>query len=130
MDVIKFEIPDNTLERTYYAEPFPKELQKLFGKSKVEHQKYLIYLVDCLKNLERSNERLTESPYELLNVDNYEIYRIKSKSKRKNVRVLYIYVPNDGQDNIILLCAFQEQNDSNYKNNIRIAKQRIKEIGG
>lgn len=91
MDVIKFEIPDNTLERTYYAEPFPKELQKLFGKSKVEHQKYLIYLVDCLKNLERSNERLTESPYELLTVDNYKIYRIKSKSKRKNVRVLYIY---------------------------------------
>lgn len=130
MDVIKFEIPNNTLERTYYAEPFPKELKKLFGKSKIEHQEYMIYLANCLKDLERSSKRLTEPPYELLTVDNYEIYRIKSKSKKKNVRVLYIYVPNDGQDNIVLLCAFQEQNDSDYKNNIRIAKQRIKEIGG
>ncbi len=130
MDIIKFETPDNTLERTYYVAPFPKELKSLYGKSKIQYQEYERYLLECLITLERSNTRLNEEPFEHLSIDNYDIYRIKSKSKKKNTRVLYIYVPDDEQDNIVLLCAFQEQNNSDYKNNIAKAKKRIKEIGG
>ena len=131
MDIVKFEDENASLEHTYYVKPFIKELSDLFNKSKGELKKYQSYLLGCLKILENSNIRLAQTPFELLNCDGYNLYRIKSPSKKKNVRVIYIYEYDDnGTDNIILLCAFEEKNRSDYQNNIKKAIKRIKEIGG
>ncbi len=127
MDIIKYIDPLGELERIYYIEPFEKELQSLFKKSITEYKTYQKYLLSCLNVLDKSEEHLKTKPFEHLVVDGYEMYRIKSKSKKKNIRVIYFYTYND---DIYLLCAFEEKNKSDYNNNIQKAKKRIKYING
>lgn len=126
MDIIKYEDPLGELDRVYYVEPFEKELSGLFGKSKQEFVAYEKYLVGCLNLLDKSSEHLSSKPFEHLKVDGFDIYRIESKSNKKNVRVIYFYTDDD--DDIVLLCAFEEKNKSDYHLNINKAKLRIKYI--
>lgn len=122
MDVLKLNDPLGELERVYYLKPFEKELFSIFGKSKTEHNTYMKYLIKCLNVLDKTPEHLSTEPFEHLEVDGYDIYRIKSKSKKNNIRVIYFYTQ---KENIVLLCAFQEKNESDYHNNLKKAKSRI-----
>lgn len=122
MDKIKLQDPQGELERVYYLKPFEKELLSIFGKSKAEYKSYMKYLIKCLNVLDKTSEHLSAEPFEHLEVDGYDIYRIKSKSKKNNIRVIYFYTQ---KENIVLLCAFQEKNESDYHNNIKKAKSRI-----
>lgn len=121
MEILKY----SEFRRVYRVDAFDKELKKLFNKSSREYKDYLIYLVERLRFLEDSNCRLTEGSFEKLTVTEYELYRIKQKSKGKNVRVIYFYREND---DIVLLAAFEENNKSDYRNNIDKAISRIKHI--
>ena len=85
----------------------------------------MLYLLSKIQILERSNIHNTEPPFEHLSDDRADLYRIKSKSKRKNVRVIYFYRKDDS---IVLLCAFEEKSKSDYTNSISTAIKRIKEI--
>lgn len=123
MEIIKLQDPQGELERIYYLEPFEKELQSLFGKSKTEYSHYMKYLIECLTVLDKTPAHLSTPPFEHLKVDGYDLYRIKSKSNKNNVRVIYLYTYDE---DIVLLCAFQEENKSDYHNNINKAKSRIK----
>ncbi len=106
---------------------FEGEIRKLFGKSKKDMQEYLVYLASQMKIVEDSKGHPSEYPFEHLKDDHADLYRIKSKSKRKNVRVIYYYQTDD---TIVLLCAFEEKSHSDYTNNIEIAKRRIKSLEG
>lgn len=123
MIIKKFDI--NQLKRVFYVNTFEKDLKKQFAKSNAELTEYYKYLLANLTVLDEAATPPTEGNFEKLTLDNYNIYRLKSPSKRKNVRVLYFYLEND---NIILLSAFQEKNKSDYKNNINKAVETIKNI--
>lgn len=121
MDIIKID----ELRKVYRVDVFDKELKKLFNKSLNEYLEYTKYLLGRLRFLEECDYHPTKAPYEHLKVNGYDLYRIASKSHKKNVRVIYFYKEND---DIVLLAAFEEKNKSDYNNNINNAINRLKDI--
>ena len=80
------------------------------------------YQSKLIQNLVILSEQLEQAirlrEFEQLEKD---IYSIRHPNTPKNVRVIYtIY-----EGNVILLHAFLEKNDSDYKRAIRIAKKRL-----
>ena len=102
-----------------------KEIKNLFGKSTKDYKDYLLYLASQLKIVEDASDHLTEYPFEQLKTKGADLFRIKSKSKRKNARVIYCYWKDD---KIVLLCAFEEKSSSDYENSIRVAIDRFKHL--
>ena len=112
-------------QRVFMVPQFEGELKKLFGKSKKELDNYKFYLLSKLQFIDQTDQHFSDYPFEHLHDDRADLFRIRSKSNKKNVRVIYYYRIDES---IILLCAFEEKSPSDYQNNITIALKRIKEI--
>ena len=113
------------LNRVYIIPQVETELKKLFGKSQKDLNNYKEYLISQLQIVERVDKHLDEFPFEHLKETHADLYRIRSKSKRKNVRVIYYYQIDE---KIVLLCAFEERSKADYDRAIALALKRIKEI--
>ncbi len=84
-------------------------------------QRYQEKLIEDLAVLEQEREMAIELPqYEKLSGED-DLYSIRHPESKKNVRV--IYTISEGM--IILLVAFLEKNDGDYKRAIRTAKSRL-----
>lgn len=121
MDIVKR--PD--FAHIYTVDVFEKELTKLFGKSDKERKAYLCELHDSLTVLDNANTPPTTGLFEHIPYKGVDLYRIKSKSKRKNVRVLYFW---QSADYILLLSAFEEKQKGDYKTHLSVAYSRYKQL--
>ncbi len=105
-------------DKIYYLDVFEKELSKL----KKKNPKYAKWLERKLEILERGATAATDGKrFEKL--ENYDLYSIRHVSKQ-NERIIYYIIDED--DSVILLCAFQESNTSDYRNAINTSLQRLK----
>lgn len=114
--------PINEFERIMAVDVFMPELFKLFGKSKQELKKYLVFLNAQLNKID--NRETIINREEPINYKEINLYSIR-KPMKKNTRVLYYYMQND---KIILLTAFDEKNESDYENGKRRAYNRLKSL--
>ncbi|WP_026497126.1 type II toxin-antitoxin system RelE/ParE family toxin [Butyrivibrio sp. WCD3002] len=116
----------NGLSNVYEVSVFKKEFSKAVSeawRSIPPFQRFQKKLLQDLAVLEQEKEHAIDlAQFELLE-DNEKIYSIRHPETKKNVRVLY-YISDDGE--IILLKAFLEKNDNDYRLAIRSAKNRIK----
>ena len=113
------------LNRVYIIPQVETELEKLYGKSKKDFADYKAYLISQFQIVERVDKHLDEFPFEHLKEKHADLYRIRSKSKRKNVRVIYYYQIDE---KIVMLCAFEERSKADYDKAIALSLKRIKEI--
>ncbi len=117
--------PLPNLKRVFSVPQIDKELEKLFGKSKKDLYDFIEYMLAQFQILEWADRRLDKKPFEHLRNCNADLYRLRSPSNSKNVRILYYYREDE---TIVLLCAFEERSNVDYQNNIKFAISRIKEI--
>lgn len=86
-------------------------------------QRYQKKLLQDLAVLDMEKERAIELPqYEKLSGEE-KLYSIRHPETKKNVRVIYTIA--DGTI-VILLVAFLEKNDGDYRKAIDVAKKRLK----
>ena len=78
-----------------------------------------------LQILDKAKGHPLTPPFEHLSGCSENLYRVRSKSNKKNVRVIYFYSTGD---NIILLYAFEEKSSHDYNNSINVATNRIKSL--
>ena len=101
-----------------------KEFQKAINeiwKTDPPWQRYQKKLICDLAVLEQEKERAVDFPqYEKLNGED-NLYSIRHPESKKNVRVIYTFC----NGNVILLTAFLEKNDADYKRAIRKARKRL-----
>lgn len=110
----------------YCLDVFEKELEKQFGKSEAQYHKYLLELYSYLRFLDDATFPPETGAFERIVYKGIPFYRIKSKSKAKNIRTLYFWYDSG---HILLLTAFQEKNSSDYENAKQVAHQRYKTLG-
>lgn len=108
------------LDNIYYLDIFEKELSNLIKKDR----EYANWLDKKLKILEKGAKAATDGK-RFEHLKNTELFCIRHVSKQ-NERVIYYIIDED--DSVILLCAFQERNKSDYRNAISAASRRLKEL--
>ena len=105
-----------------------KEFKKAVNeqwKEKPPLERYQKKLIADLVVLEAEKEKAIDFPqYEKLN-DEKNLYSMRHPEAKKNVRVIYTIF---NKSLIILLTAFLENNKSDYKNAIKVAKTRLKNL--
>ncbi len=93
-------------------------------KNKPPWKRYQKKLIEDLSVLSVELEGAIRLPqYEKLTGEKY-LYSIRHPKTKKNVRVLYTIVDGD----IILLHAFLEKNDSDYRRGINLSIKRLDEL--
>lgn len=105
-------------DKIYYLDVFEKELSKLTKQD----PKYANWLERKLEILERGATAATDGK-QFEKLSNCELFSIRHVSKQ-NERIIYYIIDED--DSVILLCAFNERNKSDYRNAISKAIQRLK----
>ena len=125
MELQKIEI--NGLNDVYALAVVKKEFEKAVDekwKNQPPMKRYQEKLLANLAVLDIEKERAIELPqYEKL-VGEENLYSIRHPRTGKNVRVLYTIV--DGS--IIILVAFLEKNDGDYRKAINVAKNRLRKL--
>lgn len=101
---------------------FVKAVNEQWNK-KPPWQRYQKKLIQDLAVLDMEKERAIEFPqYEKLSGED-KLYSIRHPETKKNVRVIYTIVNGSI---VILLVAFFEKNEGDYRNAINVAKKRLK----
>lgn len=104
-----------------------KEFQKAASeewKSEPPWKRYQKKLIQDLAVLNQYMENaITFVQYEKLNTEG-DFYCIRHPESNKNIRIIYVIRENA----VILLTAFLEKKDGDYKKAIRLARKRLKEI--
>lgn len=113
------------IENTYAMSNVKKEFRKAVDEPWKEippWQRYQKKLIQDLAVLEQEKERAIDLPqFEKLTGED-SLYSIRHPESRKNVRVIYTIIDNA----VILLIAFLEKNDGDYKKAIDTANKRLK----
>ena len=122
MELEKICIPG--IANTYAISNVKKEFRKAVDepwKDEPPWKRYQQKLIEDLAVLDQEKERAIDLQCfeKLSGVD--RLYSIRHPESKKNVRVIYTIE----EENIILLTAFLEKNDGDYKRAIRIAKKRL-----
>lgn len=116
----------NGLNDIYALDVVQKEFVKAVNeqwKKNPPWQRYQKKLIQDLAVLDMEKERAIEFPqYEKLSGED-KLYSIRHPETKKNVRVIYTIVNGSI---VILLVAFLEKNEGDYKNAINVAKKRLK----
>lgn len=123
MELEKIDI--NGLNDIYALSVLQKEFVKAVNeqwKSKPPWQRYQKKLIQDLAVLDMEKERAIDLPqYEKLSGEK-DLYSIRHPESKKNVRIIYTII-EDGI--VILLVAFLEKNEGDYKKAISVAKHRL-----
>ena len=124
MELIKLDI--YSLNNVYAISRVKREFSNAVNeawKDEPPWKRYQEKLMQDLAVLEQEKERAISLPqYEkLTGIKN--LYSIRHPETGKNVRIIY-YITNIGE--IILLTAFLEKNDNDYKLALNRAKNRLK----
>lgn len=124
MELEKISIIDG-IDSIYTISNLKKEFKKAVNEQWKENppwKRYQKKLIEDLAVLDQEKERAINLPQfeRLSNKD--KLYSIRHPESKKNVRIIYTIEGN----NIILLIAFLEKNDGDYKKAINTAKKRLK----
>lgn len=113
---------------TYAISAVRKEFKKAVDESWTENppwQRYQKKLIQDLAVLCVEKESAIDLPqYEKLTGED-KLYCIRHSESKKNVRVIYTFV---NSSIVILLVAFLEKNNGDYRNAINKAKDRLKRL--
>ena len=124
MDQIYFENMEG-LDNIFAVSNLKKEFQSAVNeqwKTKPPWKRYQKKLIADLVVLSQEKERAVDlANFEKLR-DTDRLYSIRHPKSKKNIRV--IYTVDEGA--IILLVAFLEKNDGDYKRAINVAERRLK----
>lgn len=124
IDQIYFENMEG-LDNIFAVSNLKKEFQSAVNeqwKTKPPWKRYQKKLIADLVVLSQEKERAVDlANFEKLR-DTDRIYSIRHPKSKKNIRV--IYTVDEGA--IILLVAFLEKNDGDYKRAINVAERRLK----
>lgn len=114
------------LNDIYALSVVQREFEKVINekwKNKPPWQRYQKKLIQDLGVLDIEKECAIDLPqYEKLHGEK-NLYSIRHPKSKKNIRIIYTIVEGGM---VILLVAFLEKNDGDYKNAISTAKQRLK----
>ena len=126
MELKKIDI--NGLNDIYAVDVFEKEFKKAVDESWKSDPPWKRYQTKLIKNLvvldteKEQAVRLTQ--FEKLS-GTEELYSIRYPETNKNFRVIYtVYEENF----IILLAAFQEKNDGDYRRAVAVAEKRLRQL--
>ena len=103
--------------RIYQAECFPDEVNRMFGKSTGEKNRYMKWLYTWLSVLDSDGKNalnLEQFEY-LMGTDNPHLYAIRHPHSKINERYIYMYAD---EESAILLTAFKEKSTSDYQSAI------------
>ena len=124
IDQIYFENMEG-LDNIFAVSNLKKEFQSAVNeqwKTKPPWKRYQKKLIADLVVLSQEKERAVDlANFEKLR-DTDRLYSIRHPKSKKNIRV--IYTVDEGE--IILLVAFLEKNDGDYKRAINVAERRLK----
>ena len=124
IDQIYFENMEG-LDKIFAVSNLKKEFQSAVNeqwKTKPPWKRYQKKLIADLVVLSQEKERAVDlANFEKLR-DTDRLYSIRHPKSKKNIRV--IYTVDEGA--IILLVAFLEKNDGDYKRAINVAERRLK----
>ena len=124
IDQINFENMEG-LDNIFAVSNLKKEFQSAVNeqwKTKPPWKRYQKKLIADLVVLSQEKERAVDlANFEKLR-DTDRLYSIRHPKSKKNIRV--IYTVDEGA--IILLVAFLEKNDGDYKRAINVAERRLK----
>lgn len=112
---------DNIFAVSYLKKEFQSAVNEQW-KTKPPWKRYQKKLIADLVVLSQEKERAVDlANFEKLR-DTDRLYSIRHPKSKKNIRV--IYTVDEGA--IILLVAFLEKNDGDYKRAINVAERRLK----
>ena len=113
------------IDNTYMLDVVEKEFRKAVNETWKDNppwQRYQKKLIGNLAVLDMDKEQAIDLPqFEKLSGET-DLYCIRQPEARKNIRVIYTIEEGD----IILLVAFLENNDGDYRRAIKVAKDRLK----
>lgn len=115
--------------KVYEVDSFQKEFMSIIDEKFVwsppfpRYQRWLIGSLRILESL--GKEAIKYKNFEQLDNTNPKLYSIRYPKSKLNPRVLFVYWE---PDKIILLAAFKEKRKSDYARNIKLAKERIKQL--
>lgn len=126
MELKKIDI--NGLNDIYAVDVFEKEFKKAVGESWKSDPPWKRYQTKLIKNLvvldTEKEQAVRLKQFEKLS-GTEELYSIRYPETNKNFRVIYtVYEENF----IILLAAFQEKNDGDYRRAVAVAEKRLRQL--
>ena len=105
----------------FQLECFDREFRALFGKGKSDLKRYEKWLTRRLRILDANGKQATDGThFEKIDTD---VYSIRLPESKHNPRILYSFIIND--NTVILICAFLENNSSDYEKFKKKALYRI-----
>ena len=126
MELKKIDI--NGLNDIYAVDVFEKEFKKAVEESWKSDPPWKRYQTKLIKNLvvldTEKEQAVRLKQFEKLSGTG-ELYSIRYPETNKNFRVIYtVYEENF----IILLAAFQEKNDGDYRRAVAVAEKRLRQL--
>ena len=126
MELKKIDI--NGLNDIYAVDVFEKEFKKAVDESWKSDPPWKRYQTKLIKNLvvldTEKEQAVRLKQFEKLS-GTEELYSIRYPEANKNFRVIYtVYEENF----IILLTAFQEKNDGDYRRAVAVAEKRLRQL--
>lgn len=126
MELKKIDI--NGLNDIYAVDVFEKEFKKAVDESWKSDPPWKRYQTKLIKNLvvldTEKEQAVRLKQFEKLS-ETEELYSIRYPETNKNFRVIYtVYEENF----IILLAAFQEKNDGDYRRAVAVAEKRLRQL--
>lgn len=126
MELKKIDI--NGLNDIYAVDVFEKEFKKAVDESWKSDPPWKRYQTKLIKNLvvldTEKEQAVRLKQFEKLS-GMEELYSIRYPETNKNFRVIYtVYEENF----IILLAAFQEKNDGDYRRAVAVAEKRLRQL--
>ena len=126
MELKKIDI--NGLNDIYAVDVFEKEFKKAVDESWKSDPPWKRYQTKLIKNLvvldTEKEQAVRLNQFEKLS-GTEELYSIRYPETNKNFRVIYtVYEENF----IILLAAFQEKNDGDYRRAVAVAEKRLRQL--
>ena len=126
MELKKIDI--NGLNDIYAVDVFEKEFKKAVDESWKSDPPWKRYQTKLIKNLvvldTEKEQAVRLKQFEKLS-ETEELYSIRYPEANKNFRVIYtVYEENF----IILLTAFQEKNDGDYRRAVAVAEKRLRQL--
>jgi len=113
----------------YQAECFPNEVDKMFGKSTGDKERYMKWLYTWLSVLDNEGMSvLNLQQFEhLKGTSNPSLYAIRHAHSKINERYLFVFADEECS---ILLTAFKEKNADDYLSAITRAENIYSELEG
>ena len=122
----------NDLDSIYICNPCSDEIKNLFKRDHLTEHKYLRWLhsqLQYLKEMKLESVRTKSNVFEKLDGTAVPIYSIRRNESTGNPRVLFFaIVEEENTQAIILLSAFKELNQGDYKRHLPTAIRRRSEI--